>query len=175
MESKRSRGCARTAVLALTFAALLAGCASRPQRVPVSIEEIVQMSHAGTQPSDIIARMEASDTVYRLSGSELARLKEQGVPDQVLDYMQETYLDYERSRVYRYYDPWWGPPYPYWGWGYYGYYPYRPYYRHPHHSHPTHKSSKSRPAEASPAKPAQPFAGIGPRDSRSRGNRQQRN
>ena len=176
MESKCLRWRARTAVLALSFAALLAGCASRPQRVPVTLEEIVQMSRAGTQPSEIIARMEASDTVYRLSGSEFARLKEQGVPDQVLDYMQETYLDFERSRVYRYYDPWWGPPYPYWGWGYYGYYPYypyRPYYRYPHHYHPNHKSSKSHPTEANPGKSAQPFTGIGPNSS-SGGNRQER-
>jgi len=157
------------------LAVLLAGCASRPQRVPVSIEEIVQMSIAGTPPSDIIARMEASDTVYRLSGSELARLKDQGVPDPVLDYMQDTYLDYERSRAYRNYDPWWGPPHPYWGWGYYGYYPYRPYYRHPYHSRPAHRSSKSKPTEAGAKRPTQPSAGIAPKDSRPRGNRQQRN
>jgi len=116
---------------------LVGGCASRPARVPVTVDEIVQMSRDGQPPTDIIARMEASDTVYRLSGSELARLKEQGVPDEVLDYMQDTYIDYERSRAVRSYDPWWGPPYafgyPYWG--YYGpyyapyYYPYRPYRR----------------------------------------------
>jgi len=174
MEPKRSRRRVPRALLAVSLAVLIAGCASRPQRVPVSIEEIVQLSAAGTAPSDIIARMEASDTVYRLSGSELARLKEQGVPDPVLDYMQDTYLDYERSRVYRSYDPWWGPPHPYWGWGYYGYYPHRPYYRHPYHSRPALKPSRPKPTEIDSRKPAQP-SGIGPRDSRPRGNRQQRN
>lgn len=93
------------------------------------------MSSDGLPASDIIARMDDSDTVYRLSGSELAALKERGVADEVLDYMQDTYVDYERSRAYRHYDPWWGPPYafayPYWGYyGPYYYYPYRPYLRH---------------------------------------------
>lgn len=142
---------------ALVLVALLAGCASRPAREPVTVDQIVQMSRDGVIASDIIAKMETADTVYRLSGSQLAHLKEQGVPDQVLDYMQDTYVDYERSRAYRYsyyYDPW-GPgfgPYPYWAWGYprYGYYPY-PYWRsRPPSSHPP---SSRPPSQATPSKP----------------------
>lgn len=118
----------------LVVGVMLAGCATTPAPPPVTVEQVVQMSREGLSPEEIIAKMEDSETVYRLSGSELARLKERGVPDAVLDYMQDTYVDYERSRVYRHYDPWWGPPYasvyPYWGW--YGpyYRPYWPYYRH---------------------------------------------
>jgi len=129
----------------LVLGVLLAGCATTPAPPPVTVEQVVMMSQEGVVPDEIIAKMEDSDTVYRLSGSELARLKERGVPDEVLDYMQDTYVDYERSRVYRHYDPWWGPPYaaayPYWGW--YGpyYRPYWPYYRHrvPHARAPKSK------------------------------------
>jgi hypothetical protein len=37
--------------------------------------------------------MRESGTVYRLKASELAKLKEEGFPDAVIDYMQQTYLD----------------------------------------------------------------------------------
>ena len=136
------------------LAVLLAGCATTPAPPPVTVEQVVQMSREGLAPDEIIAKMEDSDTVYRLSGSELARLKERGVSDDVLDYMQDTYVDYERSRAYRQYDPWWGPPYaaayPYWGW--YGPYAYPfsrpyywPYYRHrvPHARAPKPKGDAS--------------------------------
>ena len=41
--------------------------------------------------------MRRSGTVYRLKASQLAQLKEEGVPDSVIDYMQETYLDAVRN------------------------------------------------------------------------------
>ncbi len=170
-------------VAALALAALVAGCASRPQRVPVTVQEIVQMSHEGLPSSDIIGRLEASDTVYRLSGSELADLKARGVPDEVLDYMQETYIEYERSRVFRRYDPWWGSsyypypypyPYPYaypyaypYG-GYFGYYyPYRPYHR---HRPPSKRPPKSSPPASVQPDTVTPFWGGG---NPTRGGRQQ--
>lgn len=160
----------------LMLVALLAGCASRPARDPVTVDQIVQMSRDGVIASDIIAKMEAADTVYRLSGSQLAHLKEQGVSDQVLDYMQDTYVDYERRRGgYRsyYYDPWWGygfGPYPYWAWGYprYGYYPY-PHYR----SRPP--SSGSPPDHAKPSKPSNPPPYQRPSGARPDRFKQQRN
>jgi hypothetical protein len=36
--------------------------------------------------------MKQSQAVYRLDASQLARLKEKGVPDAVINYMQQTYL-----------------------------------------------------------------------------------
>ncbi|HZP86489.1 MAG TPA: hypothetical protein VFB54_06690 [Burkholderiales bacterium] len=117
----------------------LAGCASAPSKPPVTLEQVVQMSREGVPPGDIIAKMRDSDTVYRLSGSQLARLKQQGVSDEVLDYMQDTYLrDMQlRGRMYAYDPYWWGPypgwgPYPSWAWAYP--YPY-PYYVFPSHRH----------------------------------------
>ena len=116
-------------------AALLAGCATTPPKPPVTVEQVVQMSHDQVPAAEIIARMQEAGTVYPLSGSQLAKLRERGVPDEVLDYMQSTYLAYaERQAIFRYdpyfWGPYWGPywgPHPYWYrrppyWGY-------PYYR----------------------------------------------
>jgi hypothetical protein len=132
----------RTLWVLLVFlgAALNAGCASTPRKPPVTVDQVVEMSRAGTAPADVVHRMREAGTVYRLSGSELARLKESGVPDEVLDYMQGTYLDYARSRALIDYNSYWGPPY----FGPYGYwhrgpwlygppYWYSPYWRYRHY------------------------------------------
>ena len=80
------------------FALFIAGCASTPAKGPVTVQQIVEMSRSGTDPPVIVAKMQEAGTVYRLSGSQLATLKSEGVPDPVLDYMLETYLRAERQR-----------------------------------------------------------------------------
>lgn len=86
-------------IIGTLFVLLVSGCAtlgiSRPK--PVSVAQIVEMSKAGVPAQEIIREMRNSRTVYRLKASQLARLKEQGVPDAVIDYMQQTYLDAVRS------------------------------------------------------------------------------
>ncbi len=73
---------------------LIAGCAAMlPKPRTVTVPEIVRMSQAGYPADQIIERMHASGTVYRLSASQLAYLKDEGVPDPVVNYMQQTYLD----------------------------------------------------------------------------------
>jgi hypothetical protein len=117
----------------LVLAALVAGCASLGPPLPPqpTTAEIVQMAKDGMPPAAIIQRIAASQGVYPLPASELAKLREQGVPDAVIDYMQRTYIDavrfdeYLRARddyfmfggpyyrgVYPYPLGW---PYPYWG------------------------------------------------------------
>jgi Tfp pilus assembly protein FimV len=89
-------------VLAGLCAALLAGCATVP---PISQEpppglapaEIVAAARAGEPAAALIERMRAARVVYRLAASELARMREQGVPDEVIDHMQQTWLDAERT------------------------------------------------------------------------------
>jgi len=73
---------------------LLAGCATgvKKQGPPLTVGEIVQMSKVGMPAVDIIAKIIDSGTTYKMKASEFARLKSQGVPDEVIDYMQETYL-----------------------------------------------------------------------------------
>lgn len=58
----------------------------------VSVDEVVKMSQARVPADRIIEQMRASGTVYRLSASQLAQLRDRGVPDPVIDYMQRTYL-----------------------------------------------------------------------------------
>jgi hypothetical protein len=97
----------RIAILAL-LAVLLAGCAGMQRPPPPSLEEVVQMSKAGTPAEDIIRRLQDSRAVYPLTGSQIAKLHEQGVPDTVLDYMQTAYMDRVRWESRMYYDsPYW--------------------------------------------------------------------
>lgn len=103
----------------LLAAALLYGCASPgpPPPPPPSPAEVVEMAKAGRGASEIIQRMRASRAVYRLPASELAALRAQGVPDPVIDHMQNTYIQAERDDAYRHardrYD-WYGWPGYYW-------------------------------------------------------------
>jgi hypothetical protein len=122
-------------VVALLAAAVLAGCASlgTPRPPPPTLEEIVALSKSGAPAADIIKRMEEARAVYRLPASELARLREQGVPDAVIDHMQRTFIEEERFREWvRSRDMYW------YGWPYHGFYgPWRygpyPYSWRPYH------------------------------------------
>ena len=93
-----------TVTLVVVWACLaLAGCAtlgaSKPP--PVTVPQIIELSKAGTPAPDIIKQMADSGTVYRLNASQLADLRQQGVSDQVIDYMQKTYLDAVRREQAR--------------------------------------------------------------------------
>ncbi|MEJ2368796.1 MAG: hypothetical protein P8Z49_10730 [Acidobacteriota bacterium] len=122
----------RAPVIASLIAGILvlAGCAgmNEPRPTvpgPVTVAQIVKMSKDGVPAQQIIDKMRRSRTVYRLKASELAKLKQEGVPDAVIDYMQQTYLDAtrreERNRYHWSYLGYWGYPYPYWyGWAPFG-------------------------------------------------------
>lgn len=77
---------------------LLAGCASLHRPPPPSLDQVVEMGRAGMPPDEIVRRLEESRAVYPLSGSQIARLHEQGVPDAVLDYLQEAYVGHTRRQ-----------------------------------------------------------------------------
>lgn len=77
---------------------MLAGCASLGEKAPPSAAEVVEMAKDGQKAEAIIQRMQESGAVYRLSASQLADLRAQGVPDKVIDYMQQTYIEAERYR-----------------------------------------------------------------------------
>ena len=82
-------------LILLVCLALSVGCAtlgSQQTKPPVTVSEVIQMSKEGIPAETIIEKMRDSETVYRLTGSELAKLHDQGVSDQVIDYMQQTYL-----------------------------------------------------------------------------------
>jgi hypothetical protein len=114
------------AIFLVLLTAILAACATAPQLPPApTTAEIVQMSKDG-QPADaIIRRMMESRAFYPLPASELAKLREQGVPDRVIDYMQQSYVEAVRYEEWsRARDAW--PPF-----GPYG--PYGPYFRGRHY------------------------------------------
>lgn len=94
------------------------GCASlrTPRPDPIPVPQIVEMCKAGFPADEIIKKLKASRTVYRLQASQLAELKADGVPDAVINYMQQTYLDaaardaayQEWSRRNRFENEWYG-------------------------------------------------------------------
>jgi len=57
-----------------------------------SIDDIVKMANSGVPSREIIARLQAANGFYPLRPSEYVLLHQRGVPDDVLDYMQETYV-----------------------------------------------------------------------------------
>lgn len=115
-------------IFALALAGI-AGCASvgSPRPSPPLTDEVVKMSQAGKPAEEIIKLMQDSRAVYKLTGSQLGELRQQGVPDKVIDYMLETQLDAVRREEALYRPlppPWW----------YYGPHPY--YYHRYRHHHP---------------------------------------
>lgn len=91
----RSQGLALTF---LTCVTLLSGCAALgfKQREPVTVGQVIQMSKEGVPAEAIVEKMRDSGTVYPLSAAQLAELHDLGIADQVLDYMQRTYIEAER-------------------------------------------------------------------------------
>ena len=93
----KGKGKGAVVVFGLLVVASLAltGCASQAQRAvpPFMVSSIVRQSQDGVPSSVIIRQIAESGTVYRLSASELANLRDEGVADAVINYMQQTYLD----------------------------------------------------------------------------------
>ena len=71
---------------------LLSGCASPPSKPQVTVDQVVAMAKDGVASDAVIEKMRDSKSVYPLSASKLLELKHEGVPDEVLDYMEQTYL-----------------------------------------------------------------------------------
>jgi hypothetical protein len=112
---------------------LLNGCVIYKEApAELSVSQIVQMSKDGKSSKDIIQDIRHSHTVYRLKASDFANLKNEGVQDSVLNYMDKTRInsirENESYQNYGYWGPGWGNywyggpgfgwPYPYLGLGY---------------------------------------------------------
>jgi len=87
--------------MSICLVVLLAGCASSAPKPPVTVAQILEMSHKGTSADTIIERMHESKSVYLLPASELVALGEAGVPGPVLDYMQQTHFKAASKRAAR--------------------------------------------------------------------------
>ena len=81
--------------------AIFAGCAATgtgaTKPSPVTVVAIKEMIATGVSPDTILQKMRDSGTVYRLSAAELARLHDDGVADEIINYMQDTYLNAVRQ------------------------------------------------------------------------------
>jgi hypothetical protein len=62
-------------------------------RQPLPIAEVVNLSKSGTPPDQVIQRLKTSRTTFALRGSDFTKLKALGVPDRVLDYLQQAFVD----------------------------------------------------------------------------------
>ena len=80
--------------IALTLLTSLWGCAALyTPRQPLPIAEVVQLAKSGEPPAQIIQRIRDSGTTYALRGSDFAKLKAAGLPDPVLDHLQQSLVD----------------------------------------------------------------------------------
>lgn len=88
---------------------LLGGCAGLQRRPPPSIDQIVEMAQAGKPAAEIVRELQESRAVYPLTASQIVRLHDQGVPDAVLDYMQNAYAESIRWNARMQYESvyWW--------------------------------------------------------------------
>jgi hypothetical protein len=97
---KKSSARKSAALALLVCATLLSGCSTfgfKPPD-PVTISQVIQMNKDGVPADSIIKAMRDSDTVYHLTAAQLAELHDMGLPDQVLNYMQRTYIEAERRQ-----------------------------------------------------------------------------
>jgi len=83
---------ASAATLSAVF--VLTGCASiaGPERQPITLEQLVAMAKEGKDAVAIIHDIKESRTTYDVMASQYAKLSRDGVPDQVIDFMQSGQL-----------------------------------------------------------------------------------
>lgn len=88
---------------------LLGSCAGLQRRPPPSIDQVVEMARAGKPAEDIVRELQETRAVYPLTASQIVKLHDQGVPDAVLDYMQNVYGDSIRWEARMQYEGmvWW--------------------------------------------------------------------
>jgi len=98
--------------------------------VPISKEQIIEMSKSGVSDDVIISQIKATQSTFMLSSEEIIALKQAGVSDNVINFMVQTGVEIPRAviveppttiRYYYYYDPWYDywwcdPWYDHWHW-----------------------------------------------------------
>jgi len=81
---------AALSTLLLSCVLVLGACAI-PERMP--IESVISGGRSGQSASGIIQSLKSSKTTYALRGSDFGRLREAGVADEVLDHVQQQFID----------------------------------------------------------------------------------
>jgi len=109
------------AAIVAALIVIIGGCAPLPPTyvgvpVPLSQQEVIDMTEAGATDEEIIREIDNTRTVYSLTVGDIDKLKEAGVSEGVVNYMLET--PNRRVRVIErvryvpdpFYDPWWYDP-----------------------------------------------------------------
>jgi hypothetical protein len=108
---------------------IVSGCAvtNLPERQPVTLEQIVAMAKEGKDAPSIIRDIKESRTTYDVMASQYAKLSRDGVPDEVIDFMQRGQLRMaeRQGRRQAYDDLWMSGRY---GWAYGGIWSPRAYF-----------------------------------------------
>ena len=108
-------------VTMVTLLVVLSGCAAMnaPERQPITLEQIVAMAKEGKDAAAIVREIRESRTTYDVMASQYAKLSRDGVPDEVIDFMQRGQLRMAERQGRRdaYDDLWLSGRY---GWGYGG-------------------------------------------------------
>lgn len=118
--------------------------ASQPVPQKLGVQEIAALARQGSSSAEIIGRMRATGSRLEMNTAQQQALRERGVDeatiralidaeqeakrtdrltaeaDQAAVQRAQARRQMYRSRYYDYYDPWWGRPYPYLGYGWYG-------------------------------------------------------
>ena len=83
----------------LSIALMLGGCAAfDPGPPPLAAADVVQLSKAGEPPATTIDRLRKSRTLLWLSATDIVNLRQAGVSNEVLDYLQAVQISETRRR-----------------------------------------------------------------------------
>lgn len=116
------------AIIILTLTFIITSCLAeqipRALPVPMTKEDIIELSKSGVSDEVIISQIKATQSTFILSNEEIISLKQAGVSDKVIDFMVQTGIEIPRAilvepppirvRYYYYSDPWYDPWYDYW-------------------------------------------------------------
>jgi hypothetical protein len=110
---------AKHLILTALAAALMSGCATFGDNTPpLTIDALVARAKTGESTESLLATLRGSRERFTLTGSDYAKLKERGLPDAVLDELQQREIAQARDDEWRRSQPigWWRV------WPYYGFY-----------------------------------------------------
>lgn len=82
----------RTIGLSILITVMLAGCVLVEQRPVRPISDVVESAQSGASSDQLITEIRTARTTYALRGSDFAALAERGVPDPVLDELQQRFF-----------------------------------------------------------------------------------
>jgi len=86
-----------------------AGCATLEGPKPLTGAQVVELAKSGRTAPQIIEELKRTRTVLSLQASDIVALHESGVPNEVLDYLQQAQIEEIRWRERLSQSYWYGP------------------------------------------------------------------